>query len=95
MDSSKSRRYLLYFCAVFSVLVGAGLGMTFMGGVLDLFDSAIHAGTGDPYALLYNLAQVTKGILGWIVFGLAITNAVVVASAFCIVDMVLSSGERR
>lgn len=74
--------------------MGFVIGMNFMDRVLLLFDQAVAAGGNNPVALVKNLAHSVKGILGWIVFGVVMTNAVVVSSSLSLVLLLSEPNEQ-
>lgn len=75
------RRWFLLGTAVLSIVVGFGFGITFMMHTIQIFNTAIDSAGRDPVNLIVNLAHGIKGILAWIVFGLTMTNALIIASS--------------
>lgn len=84
---SMLRRWFLFGGSVLAIMIGFVLGVAFMLNTLKIFDAAIAAGGSDPVQLIINLAHGIKGILAWIVFGITMTNALIIASSLSIVSM--------
>lgn len=85
---SKIRKWFLLLGAVFSVIIGTALGIAFMSNTVAIFNDAITSAGSDTHALVNNLAIGFKGVLGWIVFGITMTNAMIVSSTLSVVMMV-------
>ncbi len=86
------RRWFLLGVAILAIVVGFGLGMTFMMHTIEVFNSAIDTAGRDPVSLIVNLAHGIKGILAWIVFGLTMTNALIIASSLSL-PLLIAKGE--
>lgn len=84
------RRWVLFGGSILAILVGFALGIAFMMNTLKIFDVAIAAANGSTYQLVENLAHGLKGILAWIVFGITMTNALIIASSLSVVSMMRS-----
>jgi hypothetical protein len=82
------RRWFLLGGAVLSIIVGFVLGIAFMMNTINIFNVAIETAGSDGVLLITNLAHGIKGILAWIVFGLTMTNALIIASTLSLVIMV-------
>jgi len=78
--------------ALFAVVIGFSFGLAFMKATFTIFDAAIELGGQNPVVLIVNLAEGIKRIMGWVVFGLTMTNAMVIASTLSIVLML---GDRK
>ena len=89
---STVRRWFLLGGALFAVVIGFSFGLAFMKATFTIFDAAIELGGQNPVVLIVNLAEGIKRIMGWIVFGLTMTNAMVIASTLSIVLML---GDRK
>lgn len=81
------RRWFLLGGAALTVFLGFVFGIYFMLATIKIFDIAITNSGNDLFLLVRNLAQGIKGILGWIVFGITMTNAVVISSTLCLTIM--------
>jgi hypothetical protein len=81
------RRWFLIGGAVLAIIIGCSFGIVFMMKTIDVFNDAINMGGNDAVHLVVNLAHGIKGILAWIVFGITMTNALVIASSLSIVLM--------
>ena len=82
------RRWFLLGGAILAIILGFVLGTAFMLNAINIFNNAIANSGQDVAALVINLSHGIKGILGWIVFGLTMTNALIVASSLCLVIMI-------
>jgi hypothetical protein len=82
------RRWFLLGGAVLSIIVGFVLGIAFMMNTINIFNVAIETAGSDGVLLITNLAHGINGILAWIVFGLTMTNALIIASTLSLVIMV-------
>jgi len=82
------RRWFLLGGAILAIILGFVLGTAFMLNTINIFNNAIANSCQDVAALVINLSHGIKGILGWIVFGLTMTNALIVASSLCLVIMI-------
>ena len=82
------RRWFLLGGAILAIVIGFVLGIAFMMNTLSIFNTAIEMGGDDAVSLVVNLAHGIKGILAWIVFGITMTNALIIASSLSIVMMV-------
>lgn len=82
------RRWFLFGGSVFIIFAGFILGVIFMMSTINIFNAAIAQGGNSTYNLVVNLAHGLKGILAWIVFGITMTNALIIASSLSIVSMV-------
>ncbi|OIO34612.1 MAG: hypothetical protein COS94_07895 [Candidatus Hydrogenedentes bacterium CG07_land_8_20_14_0_80_42_17] len=82
------RRWFLLGGAILAIILGFVLGTAFMLNTINIFNNAIANSGQDVAALVINLSHGIKGILGWIVFGLTMTNALIVASSLCLVIMI-------
>jgi len=78
--------------ALFAVVIGFSFGLAFMKATFTIFDAAIELGGQNPVALIVNLAEGIKRIMGWVVFGITMTNAMVIASTLSTVMML---GDRK
>lgn len=78
------RRWFLLGGAFFAVALGCSFGIIFMMHVIEVFNTAVEVAGRDPVNLIVNLAHGIKGILAWIVFGITMTNALVIASSLSI-----------
>lgn len=85
---STVRRWFLLGGSVLSIIVGFVLGVAFMMNTINIFNAAIETAGSDPVLLITNLAHGIKGILAWIVFGLTMTNALIISSTLALVMMV-------
>lgn len=85
---SAIRRWFLLGGAILSIVLGFTLGIAFMMNVINIFNLAIEMGGNNAVSLVTNLAQSIKGILGWIVFGIVMTNALIIASSLSVVMMI-------
>jgi len=93
MHQNMMRRWFLFGGSILAILVGFALGIAFMMNVIRVFDVAIRSAGGDSFQLVENLAHGIKGILAWIVFGITMTNALIIASSLSIVSMVRGNEE--
>lgn len=82
------RRWFLLGGSVLSIIIGFVLGIAFMMNTINIFNVAIETAGSDTALLVTNLAHGIKGILAWIVFGLTMTNALIIASTLSLVIMV-------
>ena len=82
------RRWFLLGGSIFAVILGCSFGLIFMKHTIVVFDVALRTAGNDPATLIVHLAHGIKGILGWIVFGITMTNAMIVASTLSMVLMV-------
>jgi hypothetical protein len=82
------RRWFLVGGSVLSIIVGFILGIAFMMNTINIFNVAIETAGSDAVLLITNLAHGIKGILAWIVFGLTMTNALIISSTLSLVLMV-------
>ena len=89
---SMVRRWFLMGGALFAVVIGFSFGLAFMKATFTIFDAAIEMGGQNPVVLIVNLAEGIKRIMGWIVFGITMTNAMIIVSAL---STVLMLGERN
>ncbi len=81
------RRWFLLGGAVLAIILGFVLGIAFMMNTIQIFNDAVAVSGSSVAALVMNLAHGIKGILGWIVFGITMTNALIIASSLMIVIM--------
>ena len=85
---STIRRWFLLGGSILAVIMGFSFGLIFLKFTIKVFDEAIQAGGSNPVLLIKYLADGIKGILGWIVFGITMTNAMIVSSTLSLVLMV-------
>ncbi|MBL4889907.1 MAG: hypothetical protein JKX97_07810 [Candidatus Lindowbacteria bacterium] len=81
----KLRWSMLFGGAIISVLVGLMIGRWAAGSVLMGFDMAISTAGASSFLLLTNLAGTTGTFISWIIFGIVMTNSLIVSSSLSLV----------
>lgn len=89
------RRWFFLGGAILAIVVGFVVGVAFMMNTINIFNAAITSGGNDPARLIVNLAHGIKGILAWIVFGITMTNALIIASTLSIPLMVSKENDGK
>lgn len=87
MGSGNVRWWFLFGLSVFVIVVGMIMGIMFMRHVDLVFDRAVATAGSDPATVVKHLAQACGGVLAWIVFGITMTNALIITSSLSVVMM--------
>lgn len=81
------RRWVLLVGALVVVVVAYNIGLALMAKTMEIFDIAKASSTDSTDFIVQVLYPGIRAVAGWLVFGLVMTNATIVASAIGVVLM--------